>query len=80
MASGTAGGAPTLASNSATVSLSQVFTTWYESSASAGYGSMFLLTIPFTVQNGTNPQAPVASVLVVLANSQGNSAVGSVIF
>jgi hypothetical protein len=74
------GGAPTLASNSATVSLSQVFTTWYENSASAGYGSMFLLTIPFTVQNGTNPQAPVASVSVVLANSQGNSAPGSVIF
>lgn len=70
----------TLAGNNTTVLLSQVFTTWYESSASARYGSMFLLTIPFTVQNGTNPQAPVASVLVVLANSQGNSAAAGVAF
>jgi hypothetical protein len=69
-----------LTSNSATAPLSQVFTTWYESSASAGYGSMFLLTIPFTAQNNPNPQAPVQALGVVLANSQGNSAVGSVIF
>jgi hypothetical protein len=67
----------TLASNNTTVSLSQVFTTWYGNSASAEYGSIFLLSIPFTVENGANP---LASLSVVLANSQGNSAAAAVTF
>ena len=45
----------TLTSNSATVSLSQVFTTWYQGSTSASFGSMFSLGIPFTIQNGSEP-------------------------
>jgi hypothetical protein len=66
----------TLAGASTTVSLSQVFTTWYGSSTSAAYGSIFLLTIPFT-ENGANP---LASLSVVLTNSQGNSAPAAVTF
>jgi hypothetical protein len=67
----------TLASNSTTVSLSQVFTTWYQSSASAPFGSMFSLEIPFTIQNGSNP---LASVSVALTNSQGSSAAATAAF
>jgi hypothetical protein len=67
----------TLASNSTTVSLSQIFTTWYQSSTSAPFGSMFSLEIPFTIQNGTNP---LASVSVALTNSQGSSAAATATF
>jgi hypothetical protein len=67
----------TLNSNSTSVSLSQVFTTWYQSSASASFGSMFSLEIPFTIQNGANP---LASVSVALTNSQGTSAVATAAF
>jgi hypothetical protein len=67
----------TLASNSTTVSLSQVFTTWYQSSASAPFGSMFSLEIPFTIQNGSNP---LASVSVALTNPQGSSAAATAAF
>jgi hypothetical protein len=66
-----------LASNPASVSLSQVFTTWYASSTSAQYGTQFSLTIPFTLQGGTNA---LTSVSVVLTNSQGNSAAGAASF
>ena len=67
----------TLASNSAPVSLSQVFTTWYQSPASAQFGSMFSLAIPFTIQNGANP---LASLSVALTNSQGTSAAATAAF
>jgi hypothetical protein len=67
----------TLASNSTTVSLSQLFATWYQSSTSAPFGSMFSLEIPFTIQNGTNP---LASVSVALTNSQGTSATATADF
>jgi hypothetical protein len=61
----------TLSSNSAPpISLGPIFTTWYQSSASAPFGSMFSLEIPFTIQNGTNP---LASVSITLTNSQGTS-------
>jgi hypothetical protein len=67
----TAASGVTLSSSSASVSLASVFTTWYQSSASAAYGSNFSLTIPFTIANGgTNP---LTSVSVMLTNSQGNS-------
>jgi hypothetical protein len=61
----------TLASTTASVSLSPLFTTWYQNAASAQYGSQFSLTIPFTVQNST---APITSLSVTLTNSQGSSA------
>jgi hypothetical protein len=66
-----------LASNSTTVSLSQIFSTWYQSSTSAPFGSMFSLEIPFTIQNGSNP---LASVSVALTNSQGTSAAATAPF
>jgi hypothetical protein len=61
----------TLANNSANVSLSQIFTTWYQDSASAQFGSMFSLEIPFTFQNGT---VTLTSVSVAITNSLGSSA------
>jgi len=68
----------TLASNSAPpISLGSIFTTWYQSAASAPFGSMFSLEIPFTIQNGTNP---LASVSVALTNSQGTSAAATAPF
>ena len=51
----TAASGVTLASSTATVSLATVFTTWYQNSASAAYGSNFSLTIPFTFTNSTTP-------------------------
>jgi hypothetical protein len=66
----TAASGVTLASGTATVSLAAVFTPWYQSTASAAYGSQFLLTMPFTFSGGT---APLTSVSVQLSNAQGNS-------
>ena len=57
----------TLAGSSVTVSLSQVFTTWYASAPSAQFGSAFSLQIPFTMPAGANP---LLSLSVVLSNSQ----------
>jgi hypothetical protein len=68
----TAASGVSLASSSAPVSLTSVFTTWYQSSASAPYGSQFSLTMPFTIANGTSTN-PLASVSVQLTNSQGSS-------
>jgi len=53
-----------------TVLLTGVFPAWYQSAASAAYGSQFTLRIPFTVQNATNA---VSSVTVSLTNAQGAS-------
>jgi hypothetical protein len=61
----------TLTSNTASVSLSQLFTTWYQSATSAPFGSQFSLEIPFTIQNGTTA---ISSLSVTLTNSQGASA------
>jgi hypothetical protein len=68
----TAASGVTLSSSSASISLASVFTTWYQSSASAAYGSQFSLTMPFTIANGTSTN-PLTSVSVQLTNSQGNS-------
>jgi hypothetical protein len=46
------------------------FQTWYASAASAAFGTQFLLTIPFTVADGT--AASLSSVLVTLTNSSGS--------
>jgi hypothetical protein len=75
----TAASGVTLGSTSATVSLTSAFTAWYQSSTSAPYGSNFSLTIPFTIANGTSA-APLASVSVMLTNSQGNSTTVSAVY
>jgi hypothetical protein len=61
----------TLASNAAPVTLGQVFTTWYQNSAAAQYGSQFSLNIPFTYSGST---VPISALSVTLTNSQGTSA------
>jgi len=66
----TAASGVTLASSSASVSLASVFTTWYQSTPSAAYGSNFSLTIPFTFSGST---VPLTSVSVVLTNAVGSS-------
>ena len=58
--------------NQVTISLSSVFTTWYADPTSAAFGSNFLLTLPFTIANGTST-APLTSVSVQLTSAQGNS-------
>jgi hypothetical protein len=70
----TAAAGVTLASGSgqATIPLATVFTTWYQSSASAAYGSNFSLTMPFTIANGTSTNS-LTSVSVQLTNAQGSS-------
>jgi hypothetical protein len=73
----TAASGVTLASSTATVSLATVFTTWYQNSTSAAYGSNFSLTIPFTFTNSTNP---LASVSVMLTNAVGNSTTVSAVY
>ena len=69
----TAAAGVTLASSQAlSISLTQVFTTWYADPTSAAYGSQFSLTMPFTITNGTST-APLSSVSVQLTSAQGNS-------
>jgi hypothetical protein len=68
----TAASGVTLSSSSASVSLTSVFTNWYQNTASAAYGSQFSLTMPFSIANGTSAN-PLTSVSVQLTNSQGNS-------
>ncbi|MCZ2155035.1 MAG: putative Ig domain-containing protein, partial [Bryobacterales bacterium] len=52
------------------IPLSTAAQTWFASASGQGAGSAFKLTIPFTVQGGTNA---VASVTVTLTNSVGTS-------
>lgn len=59
------------------IPLSSAFSAWYQSAASAAYGSQFSLRIPFTVQNDSDA---VASVSVFLTNSLGGSAEVSATF
>jgi len=66
----TAAAGVTLSGSQATVPLAAVFTPWYQSAASAAYGSQFSLTMPFTFSSST---APLTSVSVQLTNSVGNS-------
>jgi hypothetical protein len=67
----------TLSASLFNIALSGVFTTWYQSTASAAYGSQFSLRIPFTVQNDLDA---IGSVSVFLTNSQGGSGEASVSF
>ena len=67
----TAASGQTLQTTSLTVSLASASTTWFGSSTSDPYGSQFILTLPFSVSNGT--AGAIASVSVQLVNSQGTS-------
>lgn len=53
------------------VPVGPVFTTWFDSSAGQQNGSMFLLTVPFTI---SGPTSVLGSVSVTLTNSVGTSA------
>jgi hypothetical protein len=68
----TAAAGVSLSSSQASVPLAAVFTTWYQSTTSAAYGSNFSLTMPFTIANGTSTNS-LTSVSVQLTNAQGSS-------
>ncbi|HEY3835032.1 MAG TPA: IPT/TIG domain-containing protein, partial [Bryobacteraceae bacterium] len=57
-------------SSTITVPISTIFTTWYQSAASATFGGQFTYTQPFTVIGDTNQ---VQSVTVTMTNSAGTS-------
>ena len=58
------------------LNLGAVFQTWFASTPSANFGTQFLLTIPFTVADGT--AASLSTVLVTLTNAAGSgSALGN---
>ncbi len=61
----------TLAASDVTVQLGGAFTTWYSNTASNAVGSQFLLTVPFTTQNG--PPGDIVAVTATLTNSKGPS-------
>ncbi len=59
---------------SVTIPATTIFTTWYQNSSSAQYGSQFSFTQPFTVQGSAQS---VASVSVMLTNANGSSSAAS---
>jgi hypothetical protein len=61
----------TLQTSSFTIPATTLFSGWYQSSASAAYGSQFSFTIPFTV---TGNLTSVTSVTVTVVNPTGTSA------
>ena len=67
----TAASGQTLQTTSATVSLTTAATSWFQSSTSDQFGGQFILTLPFSVSNGS--AGAIASVSVQLVNSQGTS-------
>ncbi|MBV9760184.1 MAG: IPT/TIG domain-containing protein [Acidobacteriaceae bacterium] len=56
------------------VPVGPVFTTWFDSTSGQQNGSMFLLTVPFTI---SGPTSVLGSVSVTLTNSVGTSAAES---
>ena len=50
--------------------IGDAFRNWYQSEASAAFGSMFTLTVPFTISGETNA---IASVSATVSNAQGAS-------
>jgi putative Ig domain-containing protein len=61
----------TLSQSSITVQLGAAYTTWYQSAASNAFGSLFQLTVPFTVSgSGSN----IVAATVTLTNTKGTSA------
>ncbi|MBZ5728150.1 MAG: putative Ig domain-containing protein [Acidobacteriia bacterium] len=67
----TAASGANLQTGQVTVPVTTLFSQWYQSSASAPFGSQFAFTQPFTVQ-GSN--SAIVSVTVTLVNSVGSSA------
>jgi hypothetical protein len=67
----TAAAGQTLQTTSLTVSLTSAAVTWFQNSTSDQWGGTFILTLPFTVTNGS--ASAIASVSVQLVNSQGTS-------
>ena len=59
-----------LTSSDFTVAVAPVFTTWYGSTASAQFGTQFLLTVPFTLSQGAI--SSLTSVQVTLSNTVGS--------
>jgi hypothetical protein len=66
----TAASGANLQTTSVTIPATSLFNSWYQSSASAGYGSQFSFTIPFTV---TGNVQTITSVTVTLVNPTGTS-------
>jgi hypothetical protein len=60
----------TLQTTTVTVPVQALFTAWYQSAASAAFGSQFSFTIPFTVSGSVSG---IASVTVTLTNATGTS-------
>jgi hypothetical protein len=60
----------TLKTTDVTVSLTSAFTTWYQGSQSAAFGTQFLYTQPFTLNDDATI---IGGVSVTLTNSQGTS-------
>lgn len=67
----TAASGASLQTTSAIIDLTAVGKQWFESSASAQYGSQYILVLPFTATQGSI--SAVASVTVKLKNSEGSS-------
>ncbi len=67
----TAAAGSTLQTSSVTVPVSSIFTPYFTGASASQFGSMFLLTQPFTVSGSAQG---IASVSVVLVNSVGSSA------
>jgi hypothetical protein len=65
-----------LQTSSFTVDVSSAFSAWYQTAASAAFGSAFLYTQPFTLQGSLGT----GSVSVTLTNAQGTSAAASAQF
>ena len=61
----------TLATSQFSVGVSSAFTTWFNSAPSANFGGQFLLTMPFSVTQGS--ASSLASVLVTLTNGAGTA-------
>jgi len=61
----------TLQTTSLPVALTSAATTWFQSTTSDQYGSQFVLTLPFTVTDGS--ASAIGSISVQLVNSQGTS-------
>jgi hypothetical protein len=71
----TAAAGQTLQTTDVTVPLSNAAGAWFQGSTSAQYGSQFILTLPFTVSNGS--AGAIGSVSVTLTNGAGTSSAGS---
>jgi hypothetical protein len=67
-----------LQTTSAIIDLTAVGQPWFQSAASAQYGSQYILVLPFTASQGSI--SAVASVTVTLKNSSGSSAAASASF